>query len=76
MRTTVDLPDDLLQTLKAIATDKDQTLSQVVTDAMRRALKPAGPGAKIEMNPVTGLPLIYLGRPTTTEDVRSLDDDE
>jgi metal-responsive CopG/Arc/MetJ family transcriptional regulator len=76
MRTTIDLPDDLLRTLKEIARDRNQTLSQAVVDAMRRSMAPTGPGAKIEMNPITGLPLIYLGRPTTLEDVRALDDDE
>jgi hypothetical protein len=76
VRTTIDLPEDLLHSLKAIARDRHQTLSQAATDLIRRSFEPTAAGDDIRLNPVTGLPVIYLGRPTTSEDVRSLDNDE
>lgn len=76
MRTTIDLPDDLHQLATNIARDKRQTLSQVVVDLMRIATSPQ---RKIEVrkSAVSGFPTLHgLGRPITTEDVRSLEDDE
>ena len=40
MRTTIDLPEPLLRTAKAIAAANKQTLSQVVSDLVRKGLKP------------------------------------
>jgi predicted transcriptional regulator len=76
MRTTIDIPDDLLRRLKAMARDRNQSLSKTIAQTVEAGFhKPSQPGT-IEINPATGLPLVYLGRPSTTEDVRSLDDDE
>jgi hypothetical protein len=76
MRTTVDIPEDMLQRLRELSKDRRQSLSKTITEVIESGFhKPTHPAA-IEINPVTGLPLVYLGRPTTTEDVRSLDDDE
>jgi predicted transcriptional regulator len=75
MRTTIDLPEDLHRIAASIARDKHQTLSQAVADLLRRALartdKP-----ELSLSPITGLPVIHVGRPITIEDVRSLDDEE
>jgi hypothetical protein len=76
MRTTIDVPSDLLQVVKAIAHDRKQSLSKVVTSLIEAGLRPAAPKAALQTDPLTGLPLIYLGQPTTLEDVRALDDDE
>ncbi|GAA5152321.1 antitoxin VapB29 [Pseudonocardia eucalypti] len=75
MRTTVDLPDDLHQQALSIARDTSRTLSETIADLMRRGLnqRPAG---QITVSPATGWPVISVGRVITTEDVRSLDDDE
>ena len=75
MRTTIDIPDDLLETARSIARGRRQTLGQAVADLMRRALgdQPAEP---VRISPVTGLPVIHLGRPTTLEDVKYLDDED
>ena len=75
MRTTVDLPDDLHQVAVSIARGRKQTLSQAIADLMRRALAQP-PSEELQISPVTGLPVIHLGRPTSLEDVQSLDDDE
>jgi len=74
MRTTIDLPADLLQRAKAIARDTSRSLSEVVTDLVRRGLEPAAtqPPAR---SPRTGLPLVSVGRLITSDDVRSLEDE-
>jgi hypothetical protein len=76
MRTTLDLPEELLQTAKSIARGRKQTLGETVADLMRQALEHPPADDELRISPITGLPLIHLGRPTTLEDVRSLDDDD
>lgn len=75
MRTTIDLPDDLHQIASSIARDTSRSLSEIVVDLMRRALD-AEPRPEIGRDAVTGFPTIRLGRTITTEDVRSLEDEE
>ncbi len=74
MRTTIDLPDDLHRRALSIARDTSRTLSETVTDLLRRAL---GDGGVVETSRSTrtGLPVVRVGTVITTEDVRSLDDD-
>ncbi|HXJ40248.1 MAG TPA: DUF6364 family protein [Bryobacteraceae bacterium] len=40
MRTTIDLDEALLRTAKALAAANNQTLSQVVSDLVRKGLRP------------------------------------
>lgn len=75
MRTTIDLPDDLHRLAVSIARDTSRSLSETVADLMRRALGQGG-SAEISRSEKTGLPLMHLGRVVTTEDVRSLEDDD
>jgi hypothetical protein len=75
MRTTIDLPDDLHKQALAIARDTHQTLSQTVAELLRRALTTASAIAT-STDPRTGLPLVTVGRVVTSEDVRSLEDEE
>jgi hypothetical protein len=75
MRTTLDLPEDLLETARSIARGRKQTLGQAVADLMRTALS-APPKHEISISPITGLPVIHLGRPTTLEDVKELEDED
>ncbi len=75
MRTTIDLPDDLHKQAQAIARDTRRTLSETVADLMRRGLGAASTTA-ISTDPKTGLPLVSVGTVVTSEDVRSLEDDE
>jgi len=65
MRTTVDLPDDLHRAATSLARDRGQSLSQTVSELMRRALRPD-----------TGRPVVCLGTPVTTEMVRAAADEE
>jgi hypothetical protein len=75
MRTTIDLPEDLHAQAVAIARDTHQSLSQTVAGLMRRGLTTGVPG-EIAISPLTGLPVVHLGRTITSEDVRRLEDDE
>jgi hypothetical protein len=78
MRTTIDLPEDLHEVAKSLAHDRSQTMSETVADLMRRGLgtdEPA-PSHRVQRHPLTGFPFISTGRTITTEDVRSLEDDE
>lgn len=74
MRTTIDLPDDLLAAARSLARDRGTSLSQAVAELVRRGLGQSTP-ATIERSAATGLPVIRLGRTLTSADVRSLDDD-
>ncbi|SPM28935.1 antitoxin, partial [Mycobacterium terramassiliense] len=75
VRTTIDLPDDLHKQASAIARDTHRTLSETVADLMRRGLG-AGSTAPISRDRRTGLPLVRVGTVVTSEDVRSLEDEE
>lgn len=75
MRTTIDLPEDLHKQVHAIARDTRKTLSETVADLMRRGLS-AGDSRAVSTDPRTGLPVISVGTVVTSEDVRSLEDDE
>lgn len=76
MRTTIDLPADLHKQVHAIARDTRRTLSETVAELMRRGLgaDQAAPG--VSRSPVTGLPVVSLGTVISSEDVRSLQDEE
>lgn len=75
MRTTIDLPDDLHRQAMSIARDTSRTLSETVVELMRRGLNQAA-SSNVARSERTGLPVVRVGRVITTEDVRSLDDDE
>jgi predicted transcriptional regulator len=75
MRTTIDLPEDLHKQASAIARDTHRTLSETVADLIRRGLG-AGRPAALSTDPRTGLPLVSVGTVVTSEDVRSLEDEE
>jgi predicted transcriptional regulator len=75
VRTTIDLPDELHKQARAIARDTHRTMSQTVVDLMRRGLNTAS-ASTATTDPKTGLPLVRVGRIVTSEDVRSLEDEE
>lgn len=74
MRTTIDLPEDLHRIATAIARDQGATLSETVAGLIRRALGDAG-GTAVTTSARTGLRVLNLGRPITSDDVRALDDE-
>lgn len=75
MRTTVDFPDDVHTILLNIAKDRNASLSVTVADIVARELRGDGRNPRTIRDEDTGLLMIDLGKPTTTEDVRSLDDE-
>ena len=77
MRTTGDLPDDVLERVRSIA-DRKISVSKVIAEYVSRAVKPGPPpaGSRIRIDPVTGLKVLDLGRIITTENVRQATDDE
>ena len=76
VRTTIDLPEDLHRLTTAIARDAGTSLSETVTRLLRAALTTPGP-VRVRTDEQTGLRVISLGGGVvTSEDVRSLDDDE
>ncbi|WP_100444750.1 antitoxin [Glycomyces xiaoerkulensis] len=77
MRTTVDIPPELHQQALALARDTARTLSDVVAELMRKGLRgDTAPTADVTFNDRTGFPQLSVGRVVTTEDVRSLEDEE
>jgi predicted transcriptional regulator len=76
MRTTIDLPDDLHKQAQAIARDTRRTLSETVADLIQRGLGAGGVTTAISIDPRTGLPVVSVGTVVTSEDVRSLEDEE
>lgn len=75
MRTTLDIPDDLHAQAAAIARDTHQSLSQTIAALIRRGLRSGEPD-EIDTSARTGLPVVHLSRPITSEDVRRLEDDD
>ncbi len=75
MRTTIDLPDDLHKLAQAIARDTQRTLSETVADLIRRGLASES-SAGMAVDPKTGFPVVRVGRIVTSQDVRSLEDEE
>lgn len=76
MRTTVDLPDDLHAIASAIAHDRHQSLSRTIVELVRQALHTGRPeNAELEIDELTGFPIIRLNRMITSQDVRRLEDE-
>jgi hypothetical protein len=79
MRTTIDLPEDLLDYAKAVAHDKRQTLSKTVAELLRKGMGPdrtAGEKPVISVSPLSGFPVLHISGTITTEDVRALEDED
>ena len=67
MKTTLDLPDDLMRSVKLKAVREDRTLKDLVAELLRRGLAvdeqepPASP-------PRVQLPLVHCAHPATPDD--------
>lgn len=71
MRTTVTLDTEAYQLARAIAHQRNQTIGQVLGDALKQTLRPKSGSEKIYSYDASGWPQIDLGRTFTTEDVRA-----
>lgn len=59
----------------ALARSRSLTLSQTVGDILRRALAP-DLETDVDIDDDTGLPRVRLGRPVTSDDVASIEDEQ
>lgn len=77
MRTTVDLPEHLHRRASALARDRAQSLSRTLAELVAVALDggQATPPPVVEIDHDGRFPIVRVGRPITTDDVRSLDDE-
>lgn len=72
MRTTVDLPDDIHHLARQLAHETNRSMSDVVVDLIRRGLRRSDDTPGVSQR---GMPLISVGRPVTSSDVLTLDDE-
>jgi Arc/MetJ family transcription regulator len=72
MRTTIDLDEELHAEAVARARSERRSLSDVVNDALRSALRPIAPASQDQL---TGLGVIDLGRRVTSSEVSDVLDD-
>jgi predicted transcriptional regulator len=76
MRTTVDLPPAVHRRAQVLAESRHQSLSATVADLTVRGLAALGEPVEVATDPVSGLPVISLGRPVTAAEVAAALDDE
>ena len=69
MRTTTDLPPAVHRRASEIARERRQSLSAVIADLTARGLASLGEELEIATDPVSGLPVVSLGRSISSEDV-------
>ena len=79
MRTTINLPDDLLREAKRNAAEKGKTLTQTIEDALREVLarKPSPPSHRVKLTTFGkggAWPHIDLDNSAALLDVMELDD--
>lgn len=58
----------------SLARMRKQTLSRTISDILRQALL-SDEGPAVSRDAVSGLPVVRLGRPITTDDVHALEDE-
>ena len=73
MRTTIDLPEGLLRTAKALAENRGQTMSRVIADLVERGLRP-DPVVYATRNGFPILPSLPDAKPYTLEHIKELED--
>ncbi len=74
MRTTVDIDDDLLSLVRSLATQRQTTMGQVISDLLRKATLPPAERVGLVRN---GVPLFQVPEdpvPITLEQVNELRD--
>jgi hypothetical protein len=81
MRATIDIPDEAYNLAKAIASDRNETIGQVVGDlilkaATTNAREPAGSASAYINMSAYGFPTFRCKRVVTTDDVRVILEEE
>lgn len=80
MKTTLDLPDDLLIEAKAVAARRRTTLKDMVTKALRREIgadkiEPPAPDSVFEIGPLGILRIKKTGPAMSSEDYQAMIDE-
>jgi hypothetical protein len=71
MRTTVDLDEDILRVAKDLARENEQSLGRVLSDLVRRGLRPPKRALSIR-NGIPVFPRLPGAKPVTSEMVKEL----
>lgn len=72
MRTTVDLPPAAYQRVKRMSQEQQQSLSRTIADLTIRGLAQLGEPVALGVSERTGLPVVSVGRPVTSEEVAEM----
>lgn len=75
MRTTLNLDDDVLETVKRLAAQERKPLGAVISALLRRAVEPAVQAAPAERNGIPLFPVSQRARAVTPEMVKELLDE-
>lgn len=86
MKTTLELPDELMREVKIRAAMEGRKLKDVVAEALKTGLMIIGPsnhpskGIRVEKDPETGLPVVFavadaLGSAMTRDELKRLEQD-
>ncbi|MGH7643002.1 MAG: toxin-antitoxin system, antitoxin component [Candidatus Dormibacteria bacterium] len=75
-RTTIDRQAELHRAVRSLAYDRGRSLSRTVAELVAKALSPGIATGCLGHDSVTGLPLVRLGKPITTEMVRAAANEE
>lgn len=76
MRTTVDLPPAVHRRAVELASQQHRSLSAVVADLTMRGLAQLDEPVTLSTDARSGLPVLSIGRPVTSDDVAAALDDE
>ncbi len=77
MRTTVDLPPEILASVKEIAVERGASLSATIAELTARGVTQYRGGYRMWIDEATGLPQVSIGRRITAEEIdRALEEDE
>lgn len=76
VRTTLNIEDDVLATVKAVAARDRKPLGEVVSEMLRRAVEPSPSVAKKTRNGIPLFPVSPQARVVTPELVRELLDED
>jgi len=69
MRTTVDLPDAMHVRVREVAAERGVSMSDLLVEFTAIGLERAAPAPEVDEE--TGLHLLRVGRPITTEEIAS-----
>ena len=76
MRTTVDLPPAVHRRARALAEQQGRSLSSVLADLTLRGLAQLDEPVDLAVDGRSGLPVLSVGRPITSDDVAAALDEE